>query len=48
MSESVAKVFKEANIDCEKEMTEQVRDGREEADNHITFLIQFSGQNYAE
>ena len=26
MSESVAKVFKEANIDCEKEMTEQVRD----------------------
>lgn len=25
LSESVAKVFQEANIDCEKEMTEQVR-----------------------
>ena len=28
LSEGVKKVFKEANIDCEKEMTEQVTEGR--------------------
>ena len=40
LSESVAKVFKEANIDCEKEMTEQVMD-REGANSHKTFLLHF-------
>ena len=28
LSEGVKKVFREANIDCEKEMTEQVTEGR--------------------
>ena len=39
LSQSVSKVFKEANIDCEKEMTEQVTEER--ADDADIFLLYF-------
>ena len=39
MSEGVKKVFREANIDCEKEMTEQVTEGR--ADDADKFQLYF-------
>ena len=40
LSQSVSKVFKEANIDCEKEMTEQVTEERaDDADIYFYFIF---------